>query len=305
MRVAIGVAAFVAALGGIGAVSRATSNTEAAKSVVPAASWYWTMAVSPSNPDELVLATGNGLYRSTDGGKSWHASGLSGVDATSVVAGAKAFFAGGVRTAPAAPPLVQSGAGRSAPDGPTVLATSTDGGKTWRELRARGLPNMALQSLAVDPANANVLYALLNDGALYRSADGARSFELLSSKVGFPSWALAVARGEFLGGDMDTGPHVSANGKSWQATPFTDAQGTHMVMEYAAQPTDLSRVLMTSYGVELSTDGGKSWRPALASKVMFGPVAFAPGASKVAYAVGFDRSLWRSDDDGATWSRVP
>ena len=301
-RALVAVGVFLVVLAAVGAVSRATSNTETAKATVPNASWYWTMAAAPSDLQTLVLATGDGVYRSTDGGTVWRPSGLAGVDVTSVVAGAKALFAGGVPATPAASPIAQNGAGRSAPDGPTVLAESTDGGVTWQRLHPSGLPNMAVQSLAVPPGDPNELYALLNDGALYRSTDEARSFTLVASKIGFPSWAIAIARGEFLGGDMDTGTHVSVNGKAWHSSPFTDTSGGHMVMEYAAQPGDPSRVLMTSYGVELSTDGGKVWQPALRSTVMFGPVTWA--GPKVAYAVGFDRSLWRTDDAGAHWSRV-
>jgi photosystem II stability/assembly factor-like uncharacterized protein len=37
---------------------------------------------------------------------------------------------------------------------------------------------------------------------------------------------------------------------------------------------------------------------------MFGPVAWAPSKTSVAYAIGFDRSLWRSDDKGESWTRV-
>ena len=38
---------------------------------------------------------------------------------------------------------------------------------------------------------------------------------------------------------------------------------------------------------------------------MFGPIAFAPSAADTAYAVGFDNSLWRTDDAGKTWKKVP
>ena len=73
---------------------------------------------------------------------------------------------------------------------------------------------------------------------------------------------------------------------------------------YATQPSDPNHVLMTAYGVVSSNDGGMTWHPALRSKVMFGPVAWAPGQSGTAYAVGFDRSLWRSVDGGKTWTPV-
>ena len=37
---------------------------------------------------------------------------------------------------------------------------------------------------------------------------------------------------------------------------------------------------------------------------MFGPIAWAPSATDTAYAVGFDNSLWRTDDAGKTWKKV-
>ncbi len=77
-----------------------------------------------------------------------------------------------------------------------------------------------------------------------------------------------------------------------------------MVMEYAVRPGDPATVLMSAFGLERSTDGGKTWHPALRSNVMFGPVAYAPGSAEVAYAVGFDGSVWRSGDGGQTWTKV-
>ena len=124
-------------------------------------------------------------------------------------------------------------------------------------------------------------------------------------KLGISPWAIAVTQGNrFVGGDMDSGGFASSNAKTWQRTPFTDSRGGRMVMEYAVDPTDAADVLMTSVGIERSTDGGKTWHLALNSKVMFGPVAWAQKQSKIAYAVGFDRSFWRSDDGGQTWKQV-
>jgi len=200
---------------------------------------------------------------------------------------------------------VRKGAARTAPDGSSVLAASTDGGKTWQELHPRGLPNVSVQALAVDPANETTLYALLNNGRLYRSADGARSFQLASSKLGIPPWAFVITRSrQFVAGDMDSGSYVSPNGKAWRRTAYTDSRGGRMVMEYAVQPNDTTRVLMTSRGIEMSTDSGKTWHAALKSDVMFGPVAWAPSKPEVAYAVGFDSSLWRSVDGGKRWTKA-
>jgi photosystem II stability/assembly factor-like uncharacterized protein len=298
------VVAFVLAFAGLGAVSKSspTAAGVTAAAPVPYAPWYWTMAVAPSDPKVLLLATNNGLYRSADAAKTWQHVGPQGVNMTSLVVAESSMFAGGV---PGPNPVIRKGKGRTAPDGLGVLVESTDGGKKWLTLHPKGLPATTIQALAVDPAQATTLYALLNDGKLYRSTDGGASFALVSPKIGAPPWALAVTDdGHFVAGDMDRGGFLSTNGKAWQRTPFKDSQGGKMVMEYAVQPTDASRVLMTSMGILMSTDGGRTWELALKSNVMFGPVAWAPSAPDVAYAIGFDRSFWRSGDAGKTWAKV-
>ena len=311
---AVAVVAFVAVFAAIGAVSRSSPTTTVAVApatgsdvagTAPSAGWYWTMAVSPTDPNVLVLGTSNGLYRSTDGGKTWQTTGPKGVESTSLAQAGSSIFAGGVALAADASPVVRTASGRTAPSGRAVLAASTDGGETWQVLHPLGLPDISLQALAVDPANGGSLYALLTTGRLYRSTDGARSFQLVSPKTEKTPWAIAVTQhNRFVAGDMDTGSYLSANGKTWQPTDFTDSSGGKMVMEYAVEPTDPARLLMSSYGVEMSTDGGKTWRVALKSSVMFGPVAWAPSASSVAYAVGFDGSVWRTADGGTSWTKV-
>ena len=134
-----------------------------------------------------------------------------------------------------------------------------------------------MQALATDPGNSRVLLVLLRSGSLYRSSDGGVSFRPLSSRVGGTPWALALTQvNHLVAGNMSSGNYVSTNGSRWHDTGFVDPRGSDMVMEYAVQPTDPSRVLMTSYGVLMSSDGGTSWHVVLKSAVMFGPIAWAP-----------------------------
>jgi photosystem II stability/assembly factor-like uncharacterized protein len=302
------VAAFIAVFAAVGLVSKSTPAVAvggAKSGGVPFVPWYWAMVVSPSDPNVLVLSTNNGIYRSSNGGKTWQVTGLTGKNVTSLVQSGDSIYAGGAPMASTASPVVRKGGARTAADGSYALAVSTDAGKTWKDLHPRGLPNITVQALAVDPAGSTALYALLNNGGLYRSTDGAQSFQLFSASLGVAPWAIAITHaGHFIAGDMDGGSHVSANGKVWQQVPFKDSSGGRMVMDYAVQPTDATRVLMTSRGIEISTDGGKTWHVALNSTVMFGPVAWAASKPGVAFAIGFDGSLWRSDNAGKSWKKV-
>jgi photosystem II stability/assembly factor-like uncharacterized protein len=304
----------IGAIIGIGAVSRMTgSDTSASASTtatltgaaVPSSLWYWTMAVSPSDPNVLIVGSANGLFRSTDGGKTWKPSGPKNFNATSVVQVGSSLYAGGAHTTPTTSPVVKTGATRTASSGAAVFAVSTDGGQTWQVKHPAGLPNAALQAFAVDPSNTQGFYAVLTNGKVYLSTDGAKSFRLSSSKIGIPPWAVAITKGgQFAGGDMDTGPYLSSNGKAWKKTTYTDSRGTKMVMEYAVEPNDTTKVLMSSFGIEISTDSGKTWHTALKSPTMFGPIAYSSSQPDVAYAVGFDSSVWRSDDGGKSWTQV-
>jgi photosystem II stability/assembly factor-like uncharacterized protein len=277
-----------------------------AQGAVPVSQWYWTLVVPSASPNVLLLGTGHGLYRSSNGGKSWKATGPAGLDATSIVQSGSTIFAAGVSQAPHALPTDFIHGEYLVGKGTPVFVESTNNGTTWSALTPKGLPAVAVQALAVDPANDQSVYAVLRNGAVYQSTDAAASFARVTAKIGGTPWALAITQGShFVAGDMTTGAYLSTNGASWIHTAFKDPRGSRMVMEYAVQPGDPNHVLMTSYGVLSSTTGGQSWQPSLKSKVMFGPVAFAQSTPTVAYAVGFDHSLWRTDNAGRSWKLVP
>ena len=304
-------ALFLAAFFALGAVSRSTSTdstgavSAGAGAGVPSSLWYWTMAVSPSDPNVVVVGSASGLYRSTDGGKTWTSVGPKSFNATSVLQVGDELLAAGGKLGSLSSAVIRQGNARQAPVGPLLAASSGDGGKTWTIVHPAGLPNTSVQALAPGPGtDSTTVYAVLTNGKLYRSTDGAKSFTLVSSKLGIPPWSIASTSNGFVGGDMDTGAYESANATKWTRTKYKDTRGGPMVMEYAVQPSDSKHVLLAEYGVDGSMDGGKTWKPVLKSNVMFGPVAWAASSPNTAYAVGFDSSVWRTDDGGKTWKKV-
>jgi photosystem II stability/assembly factor-like uncharacterized protein len=240
---------------------------------------YHSLLVAPSDADAVVLGTHDGLYRSADGGRTWNAASLSGQDAMNLArVGQEVVWAAGHN----------------------VLAKSEDGGETWQDVRPEGLPGLDVHGFAVDPRDAQTLWAAIAGQGLYRSSDGGRSFSLVSREVGRGVMALAVTPdGRVIAGDMQQGVMVSADaGKSWKRMHEAALMGL------AINPDDPRLILATGPGILVSRDGGKTWDEALALADGAGPVAWAPSAPQTAYVVGFDRTLYKTTNGGETWNPV-
>jgi photosystem II stability/assembly factor-like uncharacterized protein len=241
---------------------------------LPTVTEYDSLLVSTTDPSMIFLGTQHGLFESVDGGRSWNPAGLDGEAVTSLSQIGKTILAGG--------------------DG--LFASSTNEGETWQHLHPRGLPSEQIDALAAD-SDRSIVYVAVVGWGLYRSTDRARSFRAVSHLVGPAIRALALTAKHILAGDVANGVYVSSNGLEWQHT----AHG--MVMALAVSGENQQHVLAASWGIARSSDGGRLWTTTLHSHALFGAVAWAPGNSSLAYAVGDNHSFWRSSDGGVHWSR--
>ena len=158
-----------------------------------------SIAVDPRNPDRVFVAalghpygpnTERGVYRSTDGGRSWQRVLYKDENTGAIQVGFD----------PSNSQIVYADmwAGRQAPweigssfNGPgSGLYKSTDGGTTWRELRT-GLPTIA-EGLGrigfhVAPSDPKRLYAVVDAtpprGGLYRSDDAGETWRLMNTET--------------------------------------------------------------------------------------------------------------------------
>ena len=265
--------------------SRGNNSSTGAPAVRAAASLpntpdYHSLLVDPKDPQHLWLGTHAGLYESTDGGRTWNEAGLGGQDAMN---------------------LVRSSSQTIWTAGHMMFAKSTDGGASWSNVTPNGLPSLDIHGFAVDPRNPRHLYAAVAGEGLYQSTDAGASFALVSRTVGPGVMALAVAPDKrILAGDMNQGLLMSRNGgESW-----TGVLGEGL-LGLTINPKRPTRMLATgSSGVSLSTDGGSSWHVVQPIADGAGPIAWAPSRPKVAYAVGFDRVLYKSMNGGTLWQPV-
>jgi photosystem II stability/assembly factor-like uncharacterized protein len=117
--------------------------------------------VDPYEPDTVYAATLAGLYKTTDGAKSWKRIGESLADQMIVAMVVDRARRGTVYLA-----------GR---DG---IHRSEDGGITWKTIN-RGLATMNVRSLVQSEADPRLFYAGTNGSGLYRSRDAGETWEAM------------------------------------------------------------------------------------------------------------------------------
>ena len=244
------------------------------------------LAVAPSNPKVIYvgtgesdirsdLASGNGVYKSTDGGDTWQNIGLKDTRQISKVV-----------IDSTNPDVVYVGALGHAygPNDERGVYKSTDGGASWKRTLDKG-PAMGVADLAIAAGKPTVLFAslwnahrppwstygpLLGPGSgLYRSQDAGET------------WQQCTGHGLPVGTWGRSGVAVSSDGKR-----------VYAVIEAKAS------------GLYVSDDGGDNWRlasadPRLTSRAWyFSRITVDPNDANVIYVPNV--ALMGSDDGGKT-----
>ena len=213
-----------------------------------------------------------GICRSEDGGKTW-AVVNKGMPETAVT-----HILLDPNSPAQARTLYAAGFGRG-------VFKSTDGGESW-QLKNAGIAGAEPFAWRLVMDSRGVLYLLVarrsedssiggeQDGALYRSADGAEHW----TKMTLP-------------------PEV--NGPNGLAIDQADPQRLYLAAW--SRPVNGRPV---GGGVYLSTDSGKSWKNILDRDQHVYDVTLDPRYPNTLYACGFSSSAWKSTDRGRTWKRL-
>ena len=239
------------------------------------------VAVAPSEPSTVYVGTGDrsgwsftpgkGLYKSTDGGKTWANVGLQG-----------ALYIGAVIVDPHDPNTVLvaaegrggRGAGPAANRVPGAdergVYRSTDGGHTW----TRVLP-------VENPADASDLYYDFFDPRIIYAAMATAGAGISRSTDGGVTWQPIAARG------LPDGSRIMA---------FAVSSGTHGRRVYAVAGTG-GRSGGAGRALYRSDDGGESWTFGTRQLASVGGKMYAdPQNPDVVYLMG--TSMYRSTDGG-------
>jgi hypothetical protein len=196
-----------------------------------------------------------------------------------------------------------------------AIARLDEGGDAWDvELSLRG---SGAQCLAVDPADADVVYAGLREGGVRRTSDGGRTWvDCALPDPGVFSLAVGRADGAVYAGTEPSALYRSDDrGETWRelagllelpsrpSWSFPPRPWTSHVRWIAPCPHDADLLLV---GIELgglmrSTDGGETWqdhRPGAQRDVH--SLAWHPHVEGRAYEAGGGGAAW-SEDGGETW----
>jgi len=248
------------------------------------------VAVAPSNPECVYVASGegiqrpdlsvgNGVYKSTDAGKTWMHMGL-----------AEGQQIGGLAIDPTNENRVFA-AVLGHPYGPNPergVYRSIDGGKTWEKVLYKDENTGAVQ-VTIDPQHPDIVYADLWAGrqgpwengswngpnsGMYKSTDGGTTWKPLTK--GLPTTAQGLGRVGFCVSPSD--------GTRLYATVDAGAYG----------------------GIYRSDDGGESWTKLNSDQRFWGrgddfaEIKVDPKNEDIVYTA--DVVVWKSLDGGKSWN---
>lgn len=243
--------------------------------------------VADSNADIVWIGTGesqfrgnimqgDGVYKSTDAGKTWEHAGLKDSQTISRI-----------RIHPTNPDIVYA-AVLGHPFGPNEergVFKTTNGGETWEKVLYKS-DEAGAADLIIDPNNPEVIYASLwqvyrkpwkmwggaGDSGLFKSTDGGKTWEELTHKPGMPEapvgkigvtvspvdsnrvWAIVEAKegGVFRSDDAgETWEYVNSDRKLRQRAFY--------YTRIYAHPTEKETVFVLNVDFWKSTDGGDNF----------------------------------------------
>ena len=227
------------------------------------------------NNHQRALGYGNGVYKTTDGGKSWKNMGLK--DSRQI---------GKILVDPRNSDAVYVAAEGSVwgPGGDRGLYKTLDGGKTWKKILEIS-ENTGVNNIIMDPRNPDVLYASSEqrrrhvftkigggpETAIYKSVNAGETWDKLTSglpgaDMGGIGLAISPVNPDVIYAIIeaaeDAGGFFRSNdrGSTWQKMSSHVAQGQYY-NEIYCDPKNVDKVYSVETVSQFTEDGGITWKP--------------------------------------------
>ena len=249
------------------------------------------LAVAAGNPKVIYagtgesdprgdFATGDGIYKTTDAGKTWHYAGLRDTHTTTALA---------IDPRNSNVAYASSLGHMFAPNPERGVFKTTDGGATWSKVLFVD-ENTGANDVVMDARNPDVLYAAMWQASrkpwnftsggpgsgLYKTSDGGAHWSKISNNPGFATGMLGKI-----------GVSVSAR----------DGRSVYAIVQAG------------NGGIFHSNDGGATWQHVnsemkLRQRAFYYTAIYAdPTDAKVAYAPQVD-GVFKTTDSGKTWKAI-
>ena len=269
------------------------------------------------NNSQRSVAYGDGVYRSLDGGKHWENLGLKASEHIAKILvdprNSQVVFVASQG------PLWKEGGDRG-------LFKTLDGGKTWKAVLTVDA-HTGVTDVVMDPRNPDVLYAAtyqrrrhvwgMVDGGpgagIHKSTDGGQTWTRL--KEGLPKEDLGKIGLAIPMGEPDTvyATIEAANkaggffrsldgGQTWERRNEQVSGSAQYYQELICDPKDPKRVYSMDTWMQVTEDGGKTWRRVgEAHKHVDNHALWIDPANTDHLVSGCDGGVYESRDRGATW----
>lgn len=245
------------------------------------------LAVKADDPRIVLIASADGVVRSSDGGQTWRkTTGWEVADVRSIVFD----------------PVQRNLVYAVTAWGPL---RSTDAGATW-QLAQKGLPLLFDQTILADAATSRRVL-IGTEGGIYISRDAAQSWQRAKKFPQVPVLRLVQGASDpkvLLATTQGRGALISRDGgETWSPVDAETAAANLYAAAIAPQNSALLALGGWQAGVRVSTDGGRTWvdrSAGLPVKNVF-VLAFEPGVKSRLWASTFEEGTFYSDDLGRTW----
>jgi photosystem II stability/assembly factor-like uncharacterized protein len=282
-----------------------------------------SLAIDPTDPSTLYAGVwdywnrpGTGVYRSTDGGRSWDLR-KRGLTSSAVYA---------VAVDPIMPTTVYAGTQSGG------IFKSTDSGGHWDAIDA-GIVETEVHAIVIDPVDPQTLYIAAQihsyppSSSLYKSTDGGVSWSPINDGLNANATSaetLAIDPSDsttiYVGTSWDGVYKSTDAGASWQKAG-NDLVDTPNIFGLVIDPLTPSTVYVTAhdeggyYGgaVFKTTDGGANWESAMNGIPPDGipkGIAIDPEHPATLYASAYDQDtydpmpMFKTTDGGANWTQM-